>query len=225
MEEIFYFFFHEEEIIFHDGITEEFITFAKGGGGSGSNASDGEWRVKLHSFVPCCGAWFLTGYSWYQSAAWGLGTLMKAAWTVHSNQHHRQQKALSRDPVCIPPSWVPLLLLAPHDQNVHLKANQVLRWEPANASQCCTGTRLSDSHSLPSPASWLLLHCPRWGPLSAPDALSTWNAIPQGCHPPHPSTHSHLCPKAMFSPRPTLTTLKNTVGMYTCPWPTEAVFF
>ena len=43
MEEIFYFFFHEEEIIFHDGITEEFITFAKGGGGSGSNASDGEW--------------------------------------------------------------------------------------------------------------------------------------------------------------------------------------
>ena len=31
MEEIFHFFFHEEEIIFHDGITKEFITFAKGG--------------------------------------------------------------------------------------------------------------------------------------------------------------------------------------------------
>lgn len=52
MEEIFHFFFYEEEIIFHDGITEEFTTFAKGRGGSGSNASDGEWlkiQMKLCS--------------------------------------------------------------------------------------------------------------------------------------------------------------------------------
>ena len=73
MEEIFHFFFYEEEIVFHDGITEEFTTFAKGGGGSGSNASDGEWRGKLHSFAPCRGAWFLTGYRLVPVSSLGFG--------------------------------------------------------------------------------------------------------------------------------------------------------
>ena len=55
MEEIFHFFFYEEEIIFHDGITEEFTTFAKGRGGSGSNASDGEWRGSFTHSRPAVG--------------------------------------------------------------------------------------------------------------------------------------------------------------------------
>lgn len=179
MEEIFHFFF-----IFHDGIKEEFITSAKGGGGSGSNASDGEWWVKLHAFAPCRGARFLTGcrLSLVSSLEFGDLELCTPVHTTDSKKH-------CHPILCMRPSWAPLLL-SPHDENVpRKKSSPSLR-----ARQRFPALHRNSAFREPLPpfaASWLLLLCPRWGPLSAEMLSLPEMLFPKTATTPsqHPATH------------------------------------
>ena len=213
VEEIFHFFF-----IFHDGITEEFITSAKGGGGSGSNASDGEWRVKLHSCAPCRGAWFLTGCRLLLVSSLEFGDL-ELCTPIHTTDSKRR---------CHP---IPCACFHPGRPSSSHHMTRTSLWrvksftenppKPPSATQ-----ELAFPRATPSLRG--LLAAPP-APNGAP-SLQRCSLYLKCYSPrlprPHPSTHpltslsqTHVLGQ-VHSDHPQI-----IMGRYTRPWPTQAVFF